>query len=75
MWTLTYSVSGRRHVEFIPDMLVPMIAPWVEEGRAYREALREIMTLNAQLLTLWRKQQRTGHPPKEKRGTDRRSGT
>jgi len=68
MWTLTYSVSGRRHVEFIPDMLVPMIAPWVEEGRAYREALREIMTLNAQLLTLWRKQQRTGHPPKKKKG-------
>ncbi len=30
MWTLTYSVDGRRHVEYIPDTLVPAIQPLAE---------------------------------------------
>ena len=59
MWTLTYSVDGQRHVEFVPDDLVPFVAPLVEEGRAYRDAVQEILAINAQLLTLWRKQQRS----------------
>ena len=58
MWTLTYSVDGQRHVEFIPDELVPRIAPLAENGRAYRDALSEILTINAQLVTFWRKQRR-----------------
>jgi hypothetical protein len=57
MWTLTYSVNGRRHVEFVPNDLVPQLAPLSEEGRDYRDALHEILTLNAQLVTLWRRQQ------------------
>lgn len=74
MWTLTYSVQGSRRVEFIPTELLPQIAPLVEQGSAYREALREILTINARLLTMWRKQQRD-KAAKRKRGTDRRSGT
>lgn len=66
MWTLTYSVDGQRHVEFIPDELVPWVTPWAEEGRAYREALGEIQTINAQLVTLWRKQRRARRRPKKK---------
>ena len=65
MWTLTYSVDGRRHVEFIPDELVPLIEPLAQEGRAYRDALSEIQTTNAQLVTLWRKQQRSRRRPKK----------
>ena len=65
MWTLTYSVKGRRHVEFIPDELVPKIAPLAEEGRAYRDALSEIQTINAQLVTLWRRQLRSRRRPKK----------
>jgi hypothetical protein len=64
MWTLTYSVDGQRRVEFIPDELVPLIAPLAEEGRAYRDALSEILTINAQLVTLWREQQRSRRRPK-----------
>jgi hypothetical protein len=66
MWTLTYSVDGQRRVEFVPDDLVPLVAPLFEEGRAYRDAVHEILTINAQLVTLWRKQQRS---PKKTRRT------
>lgn len=58
MWTLTYSVAGKRRVEFIPDDLVPQVQPLAETGRAYREAVREVLNINAQLLTLWRKQKK-----------------
>ncbi len=58
MWTLTYSVAGQRRVEFIPDDLVPVIEPLAEEGHAYLDALRELLCINAQLVTLWRKQNR-----------------
>ena len=58
MWTLTFSVSGRRRVEFIPDDLISIIGPLVGAGRAYRDAVIELMAINAQLLTLWRKERR-----------------
>jgi hypothetical protein len=58
MWTLTYSVDGQRHVEFIPEALVPLLKPFAQEGRAYREAVAQVLTINAQLVSLWRQQQR-----------------
>jgi hypothetical protein len=58
MWTLTYSVDGQKHVEFIPDAILPWISSLFEEGRAYRDAVNEIRAINAQLVTLWRKEQR-----------------
>jgi hypothetical protein len=68
MWTLTYSVNGQRHVEFISDELLPQVAPLAERGRAYRDALNELLTINAQLVTLWRKQQRARGRPRKKEG-------
>jgi len=58
MWTLTYSIDGRRRVEFLPDAAVALAKPLAEEGRAYRDALHEILAINAQLVSLWRKEQR-----------------
>ena len=58
MWTLTYSVDGKRHVEFIPDELAKVLAPLAHQGRAELDALRELLSINAQLVTLGRKQQR-----------------
>lgn len=60
MWTLTYSVDGRRHVEYLPSELVPHVAGFAERGAAYQAAVGEILAINAQLLTLWREQQREG---------------
>ncbi len=58
MWTLTYSVDGHRHVEFIPEALLPLVLPLAQEGRAYREAVAQVLTINAQLVSLWRQEQR-----------------
>jgi len=73
MWTLTYSINGQRRVEYLPDDLAAELFSVAEQGRLYREAVDELMTLNAQLVNLWRKQQR----PRRRRGggTNRRSGT
>lgn len=62
MWTLTYRVGGRKHVEFIPVALLPLLQPCAEQGRTYRKALHEIMSINAQLVTLFREQRRTRKP-------------
>ena len=59
MWTLTYSVDGRRRVEFIPTEFLSVVQPLAEQGREYREAVRELMAINAQLVSLFRQQQRT----------------
>lgn len=58
MWTLTYSVDGTRRVEFIPDDLAAVLQPLAQEGHAYRDAVAEVLTINAQLVSLWRQQQR-----------------
>ena len=71
MWTLTYSVDGRRHVEYLPSELVPQVAQYAERGAAYQVAVGEILGINAQLLTLWREQQRNGREG----STGRRSST
>jgi len=58
MWTLTYSVDGVRHVEYLPEALVPEVTACADLGTAYSAAVSEIQTINAQLLTLWRRQQK-----------------
>ena len=58
MWTLTYSVNGRRHVEFIPASLLSEVQRLATEGREYREAVAEVATINAQLVSLWRLEER-----------------
>jgi hypothetical protein len=58
MWVLTHSVGGQKHVQIIPDALVPLLKPRVDSGRAYRDAVLELLAINAQLLSLYRAQQR-----------------
>ncbi len=76
MWTLTYCVEGHRRVEFIPDRLASQLAPLFEQGRAYRDALHEILTLNAQLISLWRQQQKEqkGYEPANRKRTPKKKG-
>ena len=71
MWTLTYSVEGKRHVEFVPDVLISEVQPLAEAGRSYRDAMLEVLTINAQLLTLWRRQLRDRYS-KDKRTPKRK---
>jgi len=58
-WTLTFSVDGNKRIENIPATLVEQLMPLVDEGQAYRDAVAEIRSINAQLLRLWRLQQRS----------------
>jgi hypothetical protein len=58
MWTLTYSVDGTKHVQVIPTAIVPSLRPLLERGKQYRQGIAELLAINAQLVKLWRGQQR-----------------
>jgi len=58
VWTLTFMVEGKKRVERIPDDWVEDVRKRVEAGRGFNEAVKEVLTANAQLLALWRKQRR-----------------
>jgi hypothetical protein len=57
IWFLTFMAQGKRRVERIPKQWVDDVRRRVEAGRAFQDALREVLTANAELLVLWRKQQ------------------
>jgi hypothetical protein len=56
MWSLTFMKDGRKRVERIPEEWVEGVRRRVEAGRKLRDALDEIMTANARLLVLVRKE-------------------
>ena len=58
MWSLTFMVDGNKRVERIPDDWVEEIRPLVEQGRDFKKAVAELFASNAQLLALWRQQQK-----------------
>jgi hypothetical protein len=56
LWSLTFMVDGKKHVQHIPKHLVEEVRKRVEAGRQYQDAVREVLSANAQLLGLARKQ-------------------
>jgi hypothetical protein len=56
MWSLTFMVDGKKHVERIPEDWVEELRPLVEQGREFKKAVGAVLAANAQLLALWRKQ-------------------
>ena len=58
MWTLTYSVDGDKQVLVVPTAAVASLQPLAHKGRRWRDALTEFLVINAQLVSLWRQQQR-----------------
>jgi hypothetical protein len=61
-WTLTFMVDGKKRVERIPREWVEEVRERVEAGRAFQDAVRDVLAANAQLLALERRQRRK--PPK-----------
>ena len=55
-WSLTFMAAGKKRVERIPKDWVDDVCQRVEAGRAFQDALREVLTANAELLVLRRKQ-------------------
>ena len=55
-WTLTFMSDGKRRVERIPKEWVEVVSQRVRAGREFQGAVREMLTANAELLVLARKQ-------------------
>ena len=55
-WSLTFMAAGKKRVERIPKDWVDEVRQRVQAGRAFQDALREVLTANAELLVLWRQQ-------------------
>ena len=58
VWSLTFMVRGKKHVQHIPADWVEDVRRRVEAGREFQEAVREVLAANAQLLALARQQRR-----------------
>jgi hypothetical protein len=56
IWFLTFMARGKRRVERIPKEWVDEVRRQVDAGRALQDAIKEMLTANAELLVLWRKQ-------------------
>lgn len=59
-WSLTFMVDGRKQVLRIPRDLVEAVRRRVAEGRAFKEAVAEVLASNALLLGLEIRQRRRG---------------
>jgi len=55
-WTLTFINQGRRRVERIPKEWAELVQARVQAGHQFQDAVRELLTTNAELLVLARKQ-------------------
>jgi len=56
IWFLTFMSGGKRRVERIPKEWVEDVRRQVKTGRALQDAIKDMLTANAELLVLWRKQ-------------------
>ena len=58
VWSLTFMVRGKKHVQHIPKDWVEDVRRRVAAGREFQDAVREVLATNAQLLVLARRQRR-----------------
>jgi len=56
-WTFTFMSGGKHRVERIPKLWVDQVRRRVDAGRDFQNAVREVLTANAELLILARKQE------------------
>jgi len=57
-WSLVFMQNGKRQAQRIPREWVEEVQKRVKAGRKFQDAVREVLTSNAQLLVLARKQRR-----------------
>lgn len=56
LWSLTFMVGGKKHVERIPEGWLVEVRRRVEAGRAFKDGVAEVFARNALLLVIERKQ-------------------
>jgi hypothetical protein len=57
-WTLTFMSDGKRRTLHIPEHLAGSVQRQVDAGRQFQNAVRDVLTANAELLALERRQAR-----------------
>jgi len=57
VWTYTFMSGGQKRTLHVPKQMVAELERRLAASRQFREAVREVMTANAELLALARKQQ------------------
>jgi len=65
VWSLTFMLDGKKHVERIPAELAEQVRQRVEAGREFQQAVRDVFSINAQLLALAKKQTRQKNKPRK----------
>ena len=63
VWSLTFMVQGKKHVQHIPKPWVDEVRKRVQAGREFQDAVREVLAANAQLLVLARQQRKKKRKP------------
>lgn len=58
IWFLTFMAGGKKRVERIPTAWVEEVQRLVDGGREFKNAVADVFAANAQLLALWRQQQK-----------------
>lgn len=61
-YSLTFMVDGKKRVESVPLEWIDTVRPAVDSGRGFKDAVAELLVINAQLLVLSRQQQRRRTP-------------
>ena len=61
IWLLTYRLNGEKRTEVIPAAAVAHLQPLVDQGHELKDAIAQLLNINAQLLSLWRIGQREKH--------------
>lgn len=56
IWFLTFMSGGKRRVERIPAEWAEEVGRQVKAGQALQDAIKDMLSANAELLVLWRKQ-------------------
>ena len=58
VWSLTFMLDGKKRVERIPTDWVELVRERAGQGKAFKQAVAELFAANAQLLALWRKEEK-----------------
>ena len=68
-WSLTFMLEGKKRTQNIPKDRVEFVRERVNQGKAFKQGVAELMAINAQLFHLMDKQARD-NKARGQRGTD-----
>jgi hypothetical protein len=69
MWQLTFMVGGKKRVESIPADWADELGEMVDKGREFKNAVAEVLAINAQLLALFKRRKKTKRKKKKGEGS------